>query len=303
MELSFKWRVRVGGYIWVRAVGGETEIIADDHPAADSDREFLVENPVRRYREPRNSADADLRYHEYDPLQTWTGLFLDFAGLKATRAGIRDFANLYGNLGAEVDVLGLLRDREPPEPSEEIDTAEQYAGWARREEGLYRIADTRDRWTLEIRRMKKCVAMWKAWKADKSKGKKLAEVVITINNALLDHSVACSLAPLKLRDRIGLHFVPRSLAGALWSQFARALTVAGNGNYRNCAQCGRWFELNPLTARTSRQYCRGVCRTNHHRAKKIRAAEMAKAGQSHEQIARELSTSPEAVGRWISSKA
>ena len=43
------------------------------------------------------------------------------------------------------------------------------------------------------------------------------------------------------RARTELKLVPGSLLGGLWLQFARA--IEGNRVYRECRECGRWFEF------------------------------------------------------------
>ena len=54
------------------------------------------------------------------------------------------------------------------------------------------------------------------------------------------------------RERLGLYIVPDGLIGALWLQFARA--VERDSKFRQCAECGIWFELAPGTARADKLY-------------------------------------------------
>src|SRR5439155_5955574 len=57
--------------------------------------------------------------------------------------------------------------------------------------------------------------------------------------------------------RLALRLVPATLLGALWLQFAAA--VDGGHDFRACRECGRWFRLDPATARTSREFCANAC--------------------------------------------
>jgi len=61
------------------------------------------------------------------------------------------------------------------------------------------------------------------------------------------------------RERLGLYIVPDGLVGTLWLQFARA--VERDSRFRQCADCGIWFERAPGTARADKLYCSTPCRT------------------------------------------
>jgi hypothetical protein len=69
-----------------------------------------------------------------------------------------------------------------------------------------------------------------------------------------------------------LCFVPQYLLGAIWLQFAVA--VDGNKGYRNCRQCGRWFEVSPRAGRTDKIFCRGACRSQASRQRRQPAVEL-----------------------------
>lgn len=90
-----------------------------------------------------------------------------------------------------------------------------------------------------------------------------------------------------------------SLAGALWLQFA--LAVTGDKEYRPCTECGMWLEIAPDTYRTNRGYCSDACRAKAYRDRKRKAKEMAAAGHSVAAIAAELGVDDRSVAKWVQS--
>jgi transposase-like protein len=102
------------------------------------------------------------------------------------------------------------------------------------------------------------------------------------------------------RQRLGLYIVPEGLIGALWLQFARA--VERDSQFRQCAECGIWFELARGTARTDKLYCSTPCRTKAYRKRQAEAARLHGEGRSIDDIARTLESDPETVRGWIERK-
>ena len=90
---------------------------------------------------------------------------------------------------------------------------------------------------------------------------------------------------------------PDGLIGALWLQFARA--VERDSQFRQCAECGTWFELAPGTARADKLYCSTPCRTKAYRKRQAEAVRLHGEGRSLEDIARELESEPDTVRGWI----
>jgi hypothetical protein len=58
--------------------------------------------------------------------------------------------------------------------------------------------------------------------------------------------------------RTSLQFIPTSLIGALWLQFARA--VDGSKSYKECEACGKWFDVSKYGSRADKKTCNGTCR-------------------------------------------
>ncbi len=94
-----------------------------------------------------------------------------------------------------------------------------------------------------------------------------------------------------------LGFLPTSLAGALWLQFARA--VWGRFRYRPGRQCGRWIRLTPNEARTNRRTCSRAHQNKLFRARQARAADLHRAGADPAVIAAEVETDEATVRGWV----
>src|SRR5262249_35060082 len=105
-------------------------------------------------------------------------------------------------------------------------------------------------------------------------------------NAWIEGAVSPKLLWDEAGGRMGLKLVPGSLLAALWVQFARA--IEGNRHYRECKECGRWFEVSPEAARTSRLFCSGPCRSRAYRGRQELAQKLHAKGHTLEEIAREL---------------
>jgi hypothetical protein len=88
------------------------------------------------------------------------------------------------------------------------------------------------------------------------------------------------------KSRMELKLIPSSLLGAMWLQFA--LAIAGDKDFRQCKECGQWFELSPITARANRLFCSGPCKSKDYRAKRKRALALKRKGLSVKEIATEL---------------
>jgi hypothetical protein len=85
-------------------------------------------------------------------------------------------------------------------------------------------------------------------------------------NEKLARGVISQLLPAPETRQLTLYHVPRDLLGALWLQFARAMS--GNKAYRVCKECGQWFEVSPERSRTTRQFCSDACKSKAYRGRK-----------------------------------
>jgi hypothetical protein len=95
--------------------------------------------------------------------------------------------------------------------------------------------------------------------------------------------------------------VPKDLRAALWLQFAQA--VEGQKTFRECKDCGAWFELSPEVARTNRKFCSNACRLRKYRQRQAQAQEMNARGMQVDRIARRLDTDAATVRGWLAGPA
>ena len=96
--------------------------------------------------------------------------------------------------------------------------------------------------------------------------------------------------------RIVLGLVPKNLLGALWLQFAEA--VASDKIYRLCKECSKQYEVNE-SERAVRHYCSNKCRSKAYRERQNEARKKHAAGQSFEDIARELDSDVKTIKVWV----
>src|SRR5262249_9802207 len=65
-------------------------------------------------------------------------------------------------------------------------------------------------------------------------------------------------------------------------KFAEAISM--NKRYRECKECGQWFEIPLRGARISREYCSTGCRSKAYRERQQRAYELHTQGKSFKEI-------------------
>ena len=97
-------------------------------------------------------------------------------------------------------------------------------------------------------------------------------------NQHLENRIGARLLWDTKRARLDLYTSPVDLIGAVWLQFARA--VERDSKFRQCAECGTWFELAPGTARADKLYCSTPCRTKAYRKRQAEAARLHGEGRS-----------------------
>ncbi len=122
-------------------------------------------------------------------------------------------------------------------------------------------------------------------------------VVEAINARLVALGVDAKLSPA---EATRLTFCPRNLLGAIWLQFAMA--VSESKEYRFCDVCGRAFELDPDVNRISRFYCDNACRVKAYRVRKSEAKKLHKRGKTPKQIADQIGSDIDTVKTWLKGK-
>jgi hypothetical protein len=324
IPLQFGWRVAQGGYHWV-----------DSHPVFEHNEQrqpFLTDG--------RPIGAAGHRVRQYLPLTEFPGLFRVFAETEPNQDGIKAFADRFGPLGGDIakqiPLYGQPNAQGTPiglgEPRASLRNEILMMNYA---VGIWEPARAGDVATLER------VIHWKpdgagveiaghpdvprgqlpeaparverAWIAGTHLGDDvlgrfisgdlvkpaLHYVQSTINEKLEGRASPRLLWDAK-RERLGLYIVPDGLIGALWLQFARA--VERDSRFRQCAECGIWFELAPGTARADKLYCSTPCRTKAYRKRQAEAARLHGEGRSLDDIARALESAPDTVRGWIEQK-
>jgi len=324
IPLQFPWQVAEGGYSWV-----------DSRPG------FEPHQPRQPFlTDGRPVGTGGLRVMPYLPLAAFPGLFRVFADTEPGREGIKAFADRFGPLGPDIARQIPLHDQANTKGIP-LGTGEPLAAWndeiltmrfaidiweAARNGDVGRLEQVIS-WTEDGSRVQILshpdltkgqvpevpARVERAWIAGTHLGDDvlgrfvrgdlvkpaLHYVQSTINDQLEGRASPRLLWDAK-RERLGLYIMPNGLVGALWLQFARA--VERDSHFRECGECGIWFELAPGTARADKLYCSTPCRTKAYRKRQAEAVRLHAEGRTIEHIARELESDPETVRGWIERK-
>jgi hypothetical protein len=324
IPLQFLWRVAEGGYRWL-----------DSRPGFEPHQKrqpFLTDG--------RPVGTGGWRVMQYQPLAAFPGLFRVFADTKPSREGVKAFADRFGPLGPDVAKQIPLHDQTNAK-GVPLGTGEALSAWSdevlmmRFAIDIWEAARDGDAgrlgrvisWTedgsgvqilshpdLAKGEVPEAPArVERAWIASTQLGngvldrfvrgdlvKPALHYVQSTINAKLEGRASPRLLWDAKRERLGLYMVPDGLIGALWLQLAKA--VERDSKFRQCAECGIWFELAPGTARADKLYCSTPCRTKAYRKRQAEAARLHGEGRSLEDIARELDSDPDTVRGWIERK-
>jgi hypothetical protein len=321
VPLNFRWEVVKAGHRWIQtyALGQAPDVRWN-------------------YLSPPYSTGSDpylaMRYH---PLSAFSGLFRDFAATEPSLDAIKAFADRFGMLGGNLRKRIVLHDqgRGGKHP---MGLGEHSGDWvheilvmrlavdlwesARRGDSdhlgrmiFWEDADTSVRINthpklqpdeLPARR----AYVYRALIADQHLDPEILARFVPgdpigpalhcmqrLINEHLHHRASPRLLWEQSRDRLGLYIVPEGLIGALWLQFARA--VERDTQFRQCPECGTWFEVAPGRGRTDKQFCSTACRTRAYRKRQAEAGRLHGEGRSVDDIAPELESDPDTVPGWI----
>jgi len=325
IPLQFRWKVAEDGYRWL-----------ESHPVDESEQmrhAFLTHG--------RPIGAGGFRVMQYQPLAAFSGLFRGFADTEPSRDGIKAFADRFGPLGGDIEKQIPLYDQ-PNAMGVPLGTGEPLAAWndeiltMRFAIDIWEAARNGDVAILER------VIHWKpdgsgveiaghpgvprgqlpeaparverAWIAGTHLGDDvlgrfvpgdLVKPALHYLQSKINEKLEGRASPRLLwdanRERLGLYIMPAGLVGALWLQFARA--VERDSQFRQCAECGIWFELAPGTARADKLYCSTPCRTKAYRKRQAEAVRLHGEGRSIDDIARQLESDPDTVQGWIARKS
>ncbi len=318
-SVSFWWDVAMDGYKWTeaRAVG-----------STDEEWYLTTGTPL---------GPIGYMRRRYQAFEEAPGLFRIFADTLPTREGIIEFATKYGfltrdnsNLTPHYDLATAQSKIElPPEASAsgkpEIGQGEPLALWIAEIQSIHEIVVI---WDAARELDGETLLKHITWEEDgvyhRGDGEDLEPIATRVfhpellqwlrRGNLFEPAIVWLARRLNARieseemqawfqwspeepNQLHLVYIPDSLIEAIWLQFA--LAVDESKDYRQCLQCGTWFELSPAKARTNRLFCSGACRSRNYREKKLRAQELAAEGVDIEQIAAELGTDVETAKGWI----
>jgi hypothetical protein len=299
----FVWNVLAGGYRWTDA-----ETVEGEKPGR-----YLVQS----WNIPEGSK-------RYQPLRLYPALFRSFADITPTEEGILSFANEYGRL----DTGKLLKVPSKKDPREgTLYVGEPLSLWVSEIAAMNQALTL---WDMAQNRDMTGLSGFIHWSGDSvhyDSGPGLERTTRTIAHLneeprlvgvllhgdlvtpalfhvqhVVNQHLEERLSPKVLWGKdythLNLYFMPNSLIGALWLQFAQA--IDGNKTYRRCDECRAWFELSPEVARTTKRFCSNACRVKAYRERKATARQLHSEGVGIEGIANRLDSDPETVAGWVS---
>ena len=256
----------------------------------------------------------------------YSGLFLELADTEPSPEGILQFARNYGWLGGRALTKVIL-----DEPSAgEADYGEPYPAWVIEIEAmraavqLWECRRASDE-AVALSRIQSVqsamysyhqypmaiqlpvpvnnlpgIVLWGDVYSTSDLSQRVRAILEVVVNGNLRNSSFPQLSAQSTDNGLGLSLVPSDLLGAVWCQFALAITK--DSDFRRCNECGRWFEVTQKVARSDKQYCSNACRNKAYRKRQAEAKRLDVEGVSTEEIARRLSTDVRTAARWIRYK-
>jgi hypothetical protein len=233
----------------------------------------LVESPTGALGDPGIClVQAGSQARKYQPFQSATGIFRNFAALDLKRDAIQTFANEYGMLEERLVVLdGTMRRGEP-----------EYL-WFEQIREVRRWLDLWDAIQSGSIEMLKDIIKWRdkdavmidyeghqEWIATNAlypellprfvSGELVQPALYLLQRVMNEKLEKYKSTPQLLWDNGKLFYFirPQTLLAAIWLQFA--LAVDGDRQYRICGGCQRWFEIGGGAKRADSKTCDQTCR-------------------------------------------
>jgi hypothetical protein len=123
-------------------------------------------------------------------------------------------------------------------------------------------------------------------------------IEVVVNRKLIEHSIERPRLQWVGHEQLAWQHEPSSLIGLLWLQFADA--IATNRNFKQCAQCQRWFEIAQNLARTDKVYCSPTCRVRAYRTRQAQVRELYSLGSTVDDLAGRFGSDPKTIKAWLS---
>ena len=319
---DFEWSVAPGGHRWRTVAPSEEERLNRTKGAGW----VLVEV------DSSESNDAPRRY---EPLRDGTGLFRTFASTAPTKKGVLAFANEYGLLGTTQYLDPDPQDVPDPYVEGQV-VGERLSHWiehilvmkdavevwdlaARKEvEGLREVQRSRKLFTEPpSHRRAERAAVEPVHDADTPSGFEFrydyyrsptsgsllkdawAFVMDVVQQHLVETGLEMTMGGDAAQGTARLYVTPTSLLGAMWLQFAEA--ISEQKEYGRCLLCGKPFEISTAEAgaRTNRRFCTDVCKNRFHYRKRLDARRLRANGALLKEIAAQFKTTVPAVQKWL----
>lgn len=249
----------------------------------------------------------DYSARRYWPLRDYPALFQNFVSMKCTPENVLEFANQYGWLGLRGEG-NRSRQREDDVPARQcnpeahaaplmVGDGEAIDEWAWSQCELNRAVSLWKMWWDNDQRGLARVLRWaddqwhfRAYFPEESDQRltPIAPVrgfpfdrdsIMTVAAILVQRLINRMFASRRGfavprivydldRRQQALKIVPASLLGALWLQFADAVT--GHKSYRSCIVCHTWFEISSKGrgATYRKVFCSNACKVRDYRGKK-----------------------------------
>jgi hypothetical protein len=144
------------------------------------------------------------------------------------------------------------------------------------------------------------VGIPEAWRRGSSPDHFIAPALVFIQNQInlfLQGNLSALLQRSPESRYPTLQFMPQGLSGAVWLQFAQA--ISGNKAYRECKECRRWFEITESTKRSDATFCLNRCRQRAYVRRMREAQTMFAAGKKIQDIARAIGSKVATVRSWV----
>ena len=123
-------------------------------------------------------------------------------------------------------------------------------------------------------------------------------LVREVNDHLSEQAVSPRLLSISGQDP-QFYVVPRTLLGAMWLQFAEA--ISQQKQYRRCRECTTPFEISRggKGSRSDKQFCTAACKTEYHNSKRRNARDLRAEGGKLREIAKHFETDVPTIRKWL----
>jgi hypothetical protein len=339
--LHCRWAVYADAYEWVSSADLEDADVTDKTnggpflsiPRVAAKR--LDTTAVWRH-EPRplpfRVQDHEQSVRVYS-IERQSGLFMTFAKMEPTTAGVLRFARHYGHLGLKAPYLGSTTTGRDVY-GEPFRGWEFEIGWMRVAVEAWELLRAQNEKELAKRvtsskgsvrynplpdRSPRDRAVWEApteFRLEESRMNTTPQDLVSIMDQPTPQRVTRAfiqnLIRTRLRDcpldvlgdegynALSVQIVPRTLLAAMWAQFA--IAVAGNPEFKQCSMCTNWFQVARGARRQQSVYCSDACKTRATRERRKRAIELARRGMNHRSIAKAVGSRVETVKGWVAGQ-